>query len=66
MPTPCREGSLDMKRARHFIKEEGGVTSIEYALIAVSIAMVILGSVKLVGQSVVGLYGKVVTAFLGL
>lgn len=36
---------------QHFVRDEDGVTAIEYGLIAALIAVVIVGSVQLVGQS---------------
>lgn len=37
---------------QRFIRDEEGVTAIEYALIAALIAVVIIGAVRLVGQGV--------------
>jgi pilus assembly protein Flp/PilA len=37
---------------QRFIREEEGVTAIEYALIAALIAVVIIAAVRLVGQDV--------------
>lgn len=37
---------------QRFIRDEEGVTAIEYALIAALIAVVIIAAVKLVGQDV--------------
>ena len=45
---------------KDFLKNEDGVTSIEYALIASLIAVIIVGSVALVGTGVQGLFQKVV------
>ena len=36
---------------RNFLQEEDGVTAIEYGLIAALIAVVIIASVKLVGEN---------------
>ncbi|HVK54926.1 MAG TPA: Flp family type IVb pilin [Burkholderiales bacterium] len=38
-----------VNRAKQFIREEDGVTAIEYGLIAALIAVVIIASVKIVG-----------------
>lgn len=46
-----------------FWADERGVTSIEYALLGVLIAVAIAGSVTLVGGEVAALYGRVVSAF---
>lgn len=40
-----------MKFIKNFIREEDGVTAIEYGLIAALIAVVIVGAVQLVGGS---------------
>lgn len=37
---------------KRFVRDEEGVTAIEYALIAALIAVVIIAAVKLVGQGV--------------
>ena len=47
-----------------FLKNEQGVTSIEYALIALLIALGILGSLKLLGTDVAALYQNVATAVI--
>lgn len=46
-----------------FLKGEDGVTSIEYALIAALIAMVIVASVTAVAGAVASLFGKVANGF---
>ena len=46
-----------------FLKDERGVTSIEYGLIALLIALGILSSVKLLGTDLTVLYNKVAAAF---
>jgi pilus assembly protein Flp/PilA len=38
-------------KASRFVRDEEGVTAIEYGLIAALIAVVIIASVKLVGQN---------------
>ncbi|UIF86859.1 Flp family type IVb pilin [Cupriavidus sp. UYPR2.512] len=45
-----------------FIRAERGVTSIEYALIAMLIALVIISSVMVLGQKVGDLYDTVARA----
>jgi pilus assembly protein Flp/PilA len=42
-----------------FLKDERGVTSIEYALIALIIAVGILGSLRLLGTDLTALYNNV-------
>jgi len=58
-----------MEILNKLFREEIGVTSIEYALVAVLIAIAIVGAVTLVGERVEGLYddvaGKVKNAFTG-
>lgn len=39
-----------MQGVNRFIRDEEGVTAIEYGLLAALIAVVIIGSVRLVGQ----------------
>lgn len=46
---------------RRFLRDEEGVTAIEYGLIAALIAVVIIGSVALVGTNLKGTFDKVVT-----
>lgn len=48
---------------RTFMREEEGVTSIEYALLAGLIAVVIVASVGLVGGGVLALFARVLAAF---
>ena len=49
-------------RAKQFVREEDGVTAIEYGLIAALIAVVIIGSVKLVGTNLDAIFAKVAAA----
>lgn len=46
-----------------FLQEESGVTAIEYALLAGLIAVVIAGSVGLLGGAVAALFAGVAAAF---
>jgi pilus assembly protein Flp/PilA len=50
-----------MLRVRNFIKDESGVTAIEYALIASLIAVFIIVAVQAVGTSVSGVFSEVGT-----
>ena len=52
-----------MKILKKLIREEKGVTSIEYALIAVLIAIAIIGGVTLAGEEVKGLFEFVAGEF---
>jgi pilus assembly protein Flp/PilA len=45
-----------------FVRDEEGVTAIEYALIAALIAVFIIASVTLVGQKLALVFGAVSTA----
>ena len=47
-----------------FLKDERGVTSIEYALIALLIALGILSSLKLLGTDLTALYNNVAAAII--
>lgn len=46
---------------KNFAREEDGVTAIEYGLIAALIAVVIIGSVQLVGTDLQAVFGAVST-----
>lgn len=46
---------------RQFVRDEEGVTAIEYGLIAALIAVVIIGSVTLVGTSLENVFTAVST-----
>ncbi len=46
-----------------FRKDECGATSIEYALIATLIAVVIVSAVTGVGTSLIGIFGNVTNGF---
>ena len=47
---------------KRFIRDEEGVTAIEYGLIAALIAVVIIASVRLVGQNIVGVFAAIAAA----
>lgn len=49
------------KALRRFIKEEDGVTAIEYGLIAALIAVVIIAAVRTVGQELDQTFDKIGT-----
>jgi len=51
-----------MKRLHRFLKEEEGVTAIEYGLIAALIAVFIIGAVQLVGGDLSNTFNAVATA----
>ena len=48
-----------------FIRDEEGVTAIEYGLIAALIAVVIIGAVKAVGTELIAVYNAIETALAG-
>ena len=50
-----------MEMIKNFIKQEDGVTAIEYGLIAALIAVVIIASVELVGDNLVLVFTEVST-----
>ena len=49
----------------HFVKDESGVTAIEYGLIAGLISVVILVSVTAIGTSLEGLFTTISKALAG-
>lgn len=51
-----------MKAIQKFIRDEQGVTAIEYGLIAALIAVVIIAAVKLIGSQLNVTFGKVGSA----
>ena len=50
---------LLLNKVMAFLKDEDGVTAIEYSLIAALIAVAIIGSVLLVGQDVTATFDSV-------
>ena len=48
-----------------FVRDEEGVTAIEYGLIAALIAVFIIASVTIVGTQLAILFGKISTALIG-
>jgi pilus assembly protein Flp/PilA len=51
-----------LNATRRFLRDEEGVTAIEYGLIAALIAVVIIGSVRLVGTSLGGVFADIAEA----
>ena len=51
-----------MKKLWKFLKEEEGVTAIEYGLIAALIAVVIIGAITLVGTKLTSTFTSVSTS----
>ena len=47
---------------RHFARDQRGATSIEYALIASGISIVIIGTIATLGSNVKSFYASVATA----
>ncbi len=45
-----------LRKGAAFLKEEGGVTAIEYAIIASGLSVVIVGSVTAIGGSLSGTF----------
>ena len=55
-----------MKRLfARFLRDQSGVTAIEYGLIAGLISVVILASVTSIGTSIQGLFSTIATALAG-
>jgi len=55
--------SLTMRSLRDFVRDDGGATAIEYALIASGVAATIAAVVMTMGTSVQGMYQSVANAF---
>lgn len=53
-----------MNLIKNFIREEDGVTAIEYGLIAALIAVVIIVAVQLIGTNLNIIFNKVATALV--
>ena len=53
---------LTMRSLRDFVRDDGGATAIEYALIASGIAAAIVAVVMTMGTSVQGMYQSVANA----
>ncbi len=51
-----------MKAIKKFIRDEQGVTAIEYGLIAALIAVVIIAAVRIIGTQLSTTFGKIGTA----
>jgi pilus assembly protein Flp/PilA len=60
-----REGGGQMKGLMRFLKDEEGVTAMEYGLIAALIACVIIAAVTLAGQRVEQVFDAVANAIGG-
>jgi len=54
-----------MEKINRFFEDEGGVTSIEYGLIAALIALVIIGAVTLVGKNLSKVFTSVANTVTG-
>lgn len=54
-----------LKMLKQFVRDEEGVTAIEYGLIAALIAVVIIGSVTIVGTTLVDVFTAISTALSG-
>lgn len=60
-----QKGEWNMRKLIDLIKDEEGVTAIEYGLIAAGIGIAIAGVVVTVGNQLVTFFNKVVTALGG-
>lgn len=54
-----------MNNVKRFVQDEEGVTAIEYGLIAALIAVVIIGSVRLLGLTLDGVFSGINTSLSG-
>lgn len=54
-----------MNNVKSFMRDEEGVTAIEYGLIAALIAVVIIGAVTLVGTELEGVFTEIQEALAG-
>jgi pilus assembly protein Flp/PilA len=52
-----------MRSLRDFVRDDGGATAIEYALIASGVAAAIAAVIMTMGTSVQGMYQSVANAF---
>lgn len=60
MPSRLNEGMIAMiMLIREFLKDDGGATAIEYAMIAAFIAVAIVGAVTSLGTSLTGIFANV-------
>lgn len=53
------------EKTRSFVRDEEGVTAIEYGLIAALIAVVIIGALRLVGTNLTTIFTSISTALGG-
>ncbi|MGD0420768.1 MAG: Flp family type IVb pilin [Xanthobacteraceae bacterium] len=58
----CKSAHVIGTALRRFLSDEQGATSIEYALIASGVSIVIVGTVATLGSNVTGLFSKVSAA----
>jgi pilus assembly protein Flp/PilA len=56
------ETEAAMTLMRRFLRDDGGATAIEYAMIASGIAVAIAATIGTLGSSVKGMYASVLTA----
>lgn len=54
-----------MEKVRRFFREEEGISAVEYALIAVGIALAILTVVGTVGDNLKAVFTKIANALAG-
>ncbi len=55
-----------MNALRNFVKDESGASAVEYGLLVALIAVVIIGAVTLLGQSISGMFTGVATTISGV
>jgi pilus assembly protein Flp/PilA len=49
-----------------FLRDESGVTSVEYAVVALLVALVVIAGITAVGSNLAGMYGNVASRFPAL
>lgn len=62
---PKKKGGKRMKKIMSFLKDEEGVTAIEYGLIAALIAVVLIAALGATGDSLTALFERISAALAG-
>jgi pilus assembly protein Flp/PilA len=60
--TAKKKGVRRMEKMKRFLKDEEGVTAIEYGLIAALIAIIIIGALTTIGTNLLGKFTTIGTA----
>ena len=64
LPHHLNKGNI-MQAIKNFIRNEDGVTAIEYGLIAALIAVALAATIKILGEQIDGAFQKVIKAIKG-